>query len=130
MLYVLDDKGGLTRHRVPSASHWDLYRNALTNEPRLVAEMYSSILDIVKGGKYLDPNGQYPNSTWLGRDVLSSWIHAADWNRYTGNDDATSSGLFGQIMWTVMFDQSDDWVTTLTPNGNPGREERVYWRKP
>ncbi|MGO8689066.1 MAG: hypothetical protein ACLQLG_05490 [Thermoguttaceae bacterium] len=91
--------------------------------------MYAIVNTIIQTGKYLDPDGQYPNSTWLGREILSSWNRAGDWNRYTSGDDATSSGLFGQIMWTVMFDQDDDWITTLTPNGNPGREERVYWRK-
>jgi len=131
MLYVLDGKGGFTsaQHRIPRALHCNLYRKAVATEPQLVADMYATINGIVGAGKYLDPDGQYPNSTWLGKEILATWSRAGDWNRYTAGDEAASSGLFGQIMWTVMFDQTDDWGTTLTPNGNPGREERVYWRK-
>jgi len=130
MLHVLDSSGRITpaRHQVPRALHWNLYRTGVARTPQLVTDMYGTVQGIVQGGKYLDDTGRYRNSTWVGKEILSSWSRAGDLNHYTA-DEATSSALFGQIMWTVMYDQSDDWITTLTPNGNPGREERVNWCK-
>jgi hypothetical protein len=125
MLYVFPN---LTpaRNRVPRAGHWAFYRHAATTRPSLIADVYNAIELLVQSNP--GTLSRFPNSTWFGHSLLNEdqpW--AADWDELTNNELDKSSSLFGQVMWTVMFDRPTDWATTLTSNANPGMEERVYW---
>jgi hypothetical protein len=128
MIWVLDGKGDLreARNRVSHADHWEIYHRAARERPDIVEAMYDAIRDIVTSGRYLDPDGRFPNSTWLGGEILKTWGRKAEWDAFCGSEHR-SNALFGEIMWTVMFDDDHDWATTLTDKANEGREERVYW---
>lgn len=132
MLYVLTRNGDLrpATNRLPSAEHWNVYRRALKEHPDIVREMYNTIVDVVSRREYLESDGRFPNSTWIGSQILVSWPRLVDWNNCCAHNLETSNALFGQIMWTVMFDHPMKWCTTVTPNANIDREERVYWLHP
>jgi hypothetical protein len=128
MIRVLDGKGNLKEatNRVSNAEHWDIYHRAVRDRPDMVEAMYDTIHVIVTSGRYLGSDGRFPNSTWLGSELLKTWGRKADWDAFCGSEHA-SNALFGEIMWTVMFDDDRDWATTLTDKANTNREERVYW---
>ena len=127
MLHELGDQG-LTpvANRVPSARHWGIYRRAARDAPELLAAIYETIREIVTSERYMNPDGRFPNSSWLGSEVLRTWPRIAEWNAFCG-DEVASSALFGEIMWTVMYDDERSWCTTKTTNADSDREERVYW---
>lgn len=127
MIFVLNEQLKPAKHRVPDAEHFNLYRKASRDAPGLVEKMYAQIKEMVTADQYLDPDGRFPNSTWLGSQLLNTWEHTDEWNEFTGGDEGLSSSLFGQIMWTVMFDDERRWCTTKTSNANVDREQRVYW---
>jgi len=129
MIFVLDARGRFTqaRRREPTAPHWNIYYRAQREAPDLVQAMRDTIMDAVQGRMYFDSEkNQFPNSTWIGSRILSSWERKSDWDDYCG-DEQTSSALFGEIMWTCMWDDDARWCTTLTTNANEDREERVYF---
>lgn len=127
MLYVCGSDITPVPNRVPAAPHWGIYRRVLRESPALLAAMYERIREIVTSGRYIDPEGRFPNSSWLGSEVLGNFAQIDEWNAACG-DRASSSALFGQIMWTVLYDDADDWCTTTTTAVESDREERVYWR--
>jgi len=132
MLYVLGNNGELkpVKDRDSNADHWAVYRNAQRDYPDVVREMYDTIAGVVTRRDFLQDDGKFPNSTWIGEQILRSWDHQPEWNVATANNRDLSNSLFGQIMWTVMCDHEVRWITTVTPNGNAGRDERVYWVHP
>ena len=92
-------------------------------EPKLCQALYDTIAKTVQSE--FNAGTREFNSSWLGKKILSSWYWKADWDAKF--DKATSSSLFGQIMWTYMWDDLHDWCTTTTQNANEGKEERVYF---
>ena len=126
MIYLVDSKGNLeqAKQREPSASHWDIYRRAYSTEPKLCQALYDIIAKTVQS-EFNAGTKEFPNSSWLGSRILSSWNRKADWDAKF--DKATSGPLFGQIMWTYMWDDPHDWCTITTQNANEGKEERVYF---
>ena len=130
MLHVLTNNGMLreTPNRVSSATHWDIYRRAEREEPDVLRAMYDTVCDIVSRRELMQTDGRFPNSSWIGSQVLANWPRQNEWNTLTTNNSDTSNALFGQIMWTVMLDHELYWVTAVTPN--EAREERVYWLHP
>jgi len=129
MIYVLDGKGNLKRagRREPTAPHWNIYFKAKQEVPHLYNAMRETIGVAVENLMFFDrEKNRFPNSTWIGKEILSSWEHKTEWDKFCGNEEI-SSALFGEIMWTCMWDDSRDWCTTLTSNANEGREERVYF---
>jgi hypothetical protein len=128
MLRVVDSNGGFreAQNRVGSADYWQIYHRARKKRPDLVEAMYSTIQDIVNSEQFMDSNQRFPKSSWLGSKILKDWSQKSEWEDYCG-DLAVSGSLFGQIMWTVMFDHKKTWCTTTTPNTNSNREDRVYW---
>jgi hypothetical protein len=131
-LYELDRKGNLNRatHRVPEKEHFDLYRRTLREAPELVDGMAIAITEVVDQRLHMDAPGRYESSTRLGRKILEHWPLRNQWNNLTGGEHSpVSSSLFGQIMWTVMFDrEGEGWATTITADGQEEREERAYWK--
>jgi hypothetical protein len=127
MLYVCGADITPVANRVPTAPHWGIYRRVLRESPALVTAMYEQISQMVSSRRYIDPDGRFPNSSWLGSEILGDFPLIAEWNAACG-DRASSSALFGQIMWTVLYDDADDWCTTTTATSENDREERVYWR--
>lgn len=132
MLSVIDNRGHKrrVRNRVPNADHWEIYHRARRQRPDLVNMMYEAIREAVTSDRYLEESGSIPNSTWLGSEILRSWEHRSEWNSFCGNDENVSSVLFGEIMWTVMYDDERHWCTTKTTRANVDREERVYFLCP
>lgn len=132
MLYVLSNDGDLrlAANRVPSPEHWNVYRRVQNEHPDLVRDMYDTIADIVARREYMERDGRFPNSSWIGSQILPSWPRRDEWNNACAQSLDASNALFGQIMWTVMFDHASKWCTTVTPNANLDREERVYWLHP
>ena len=129
MIYVIGPKGDFkpANKRVPDRRHWNIYQRARREAPDLCQAMYDTISEMVESGRYFDSGKrEFPNSTWLGKQILSTWQHKDRWDAYCGNQE-TSSALFGQIMWTRIWDDSRQWCTTITANANEGREERVYF---
>lgn len=132
MFYVLGNNGdlNLVADRVSNADHSAIYRNAQRDHPDVVRDMYDTIADIVTRREFMQDDGKFPNSTWIGERILRSWARQDEWNAATANGRNLSNSLFGQIMWTVMFNHDLHWITTVTPNANAGRDERVYWVHP
>ena len=132
MLSVIDNRGHKrrVRNRVPNADYWEIYRGAIRQQPYLVNMMEEAISEAVRSDRYLEEGGSIPNSTWLGSEILRSWEHSSEWNSFCGNDENVSSSLFGEIMWTVMYDDERHWCTTKTTRANVDREERVYFLCP
>lgn len=131
MLYILSNNSGevaRAERREPRYGYWAIYRRAKREYPELVEEMYETIRQVVASEQYMDSNKRFPNSTWMGSQILRSWRHKDEWNTFCKND-RISGALFGEIMWTVMFDDERDWCTTRSPTTDPEREERVYWLK-
>jgi hypothetical protein len=129
-LSIFDDKSGRlksVKNRVSNASYWGIYRRACCQRPEIVNMMEEAIREAVRSNRYLEEGGSIPNSTWLGSEILSYWEHSSEWNSFCGDDENVSSALFGQIMWTVMYDDERHWCTTKTTRANMDREERVYW---
>jgi len=116
------------KNRTSNADHWNIYRHAQDKHTAIVAAMYVTISDVVNRSEYLQEDGQFPNSSWIGSRILATWPHQNEWNNACSGDLNASNALFGQIMWTVMFDHPSTWCTTVTPNASVDREERVYWR--
>jgi hypothetical protein len=129
MLYVFDDKVLKPKsvpNRIPSAQHWGVYRRVEREAPDLLRAMYVTISEIVTSEQYMNPDGRFPNSSWIGSKVLPTWPRISQWNAVCG-DEVASSALFGEIMWTVMYDDDRPWCTTKTTHAGADREERVYW---
>ena len=126
MINCMDSKGNLTRasQRIPSGSHWEVYRQAWRDVPDLCRALYNTIDEAVQS-KVNAGTREFPNSTWLGRQILKSWARKDEWDAHY--DERTSGVLFGEIMWTVMWDDPHAWCTTKTPNANEASEERVYF---
>jgi len=132
MLSIVDNCGRKrpAKNRVSNAPYWGIYRRGLHERPALIEMMREAIRDAVTSDRYLEESGSIPNSTWLGSEILRSWEHTAEWNSFCGNDQDVSSSLFGEIMWTVMFEDERHWCTMKTTRANPDREERVYFLCP
>jgi hypothetical protein len=132
VLYTFDPKGNLKRVTdcVSNAPHWSIYHRACRESPGLVQAMKQTITDEINSGRFLDTAQRFPNSSWLGREILQTWSHIDEWNEFCHGDWDASGALFGEIMWVVFCEASDEWCTTLTSNADPTREERVYWRYP
>lgn len=126
MVYFMDSKGDVkpATQRIPSGTHWNVYHQAMRDVPDLCRAMYDTIAATVQN-KFNTGTREFPNSTWLGKEILSSWSRKTEWDAYC--DEVTSGVLFGEIMWTYMWDDSQEWCTTVTQNANKGREERVYF---
>ena len=126
MISSMDSKGDVkpAPPRIPSGTHWNVYHRAMREVPDLCRAMYDTIAQTVQS-KFNAGTREFPNSTWLGKEILSSWSRKTEWDTYC--DEVTSGVLFGEIMWTYMWDDPNEWYTTLTPNANEGREERVYF---
>jgi len=132
MLSVIDNRGNKrrVRNRVPNADYWEIYHSALRQREDLVNMMYEAIRETVTSDRYMEESGSIPNSTWLGSEILRTWERSSEWNSFCGDDENVSSPLFGQIMWTVMYDDPRHWCTTKTTRANVEREERVYFLCP
>ena len=130
MIFIIDDRGNCKRAtgKTSNTTHWGIYHRAQKEAPYLIEKMEDTIKDIVLK-RYFDPiKRTFPNSTWLGKEILSTWEHKENWNDFCKSEEL-SSALFGEIMWTCMFDDENEWCTLKTPNANIGREERVYFIK-
>ena len=132
MLSVIDNRGNKrrVRNRVSNADYWEIYHRARRQQPDLVNMMEEAISEAVRSDRYLEESGSIPNSTWIGSEILRSWEHRSEWNSFCCNDEKASSSLFGEIMWTVMYDDERHWCTTKTTRANVDREERVYFLCP
>ena len=129
MIYILDQWGNLKKasRRESKAGHWEIFRRARREAPALCDAMYRTIAEAIESQEFFDSEKrQMPNSTWVGKRILTSWKHKEEWDRFCGDEDA-SSALFGEIMWTYMWDDEREWYTTKTSKTNEGREERVYF---
>jgi hypothetical protein len=89
--------------------------------------MHQAIREAIASDRYLDEGGSIPNSTWLGSEILRTWQRRSEWNSFCGNNQDASSTLFGEIMWTVMYDDERNWCTMKTAKANSDRDERVYF---
>ena len=126
MIFFMDSRGGVrpATQREPSGTHWNVYHQAMGDMPDLCQAMYDTIADTVQS-RFNEGTREFPNSSWLGREILSSWDRKTEWDVYC--NEGTSGVLFGEIMWTYMWDDPNEWCTTITRNANEGREERVYF---
>jgi hypothetical protein len=114
--------------REPFGPSGELYHRLVRRRPDLLAGMYTLIEAEIGGGRFDDPKGEFPNSSWLGQQIIDSFTRIDEWMEFCGQSRDWSRGLFGVVMWTVMYDDTaHDWQTLLTENANPGREERVYF---
>lgn len=127
MLFVLGT-GGLHRasSRTSQGRHWGIYHRAVKEVPGLLEAMRATITSLLDSDRYLDSDGRFPNSSWLGSEILGTWDRREEWDCFCGTGEASST-LFGQIMWTAVYDHDRSWCTTKTSSSDCGKEERVYW---
>ena len=131
MPYDIDQAGRPNRvtNCVSNAPHWEIYHRACREAPGLVQAMMQTIADQINSDRFSDTDQRFPNSSWLGSEILGNWSHRDEWNDFCREDLAASGSLFGEIMWVVLCEANDEWYTTRTANADPTREERVYWRR-
>jgi hypothetical protein len=81
------------RNGIPPAPHWDIYRAAKRDYPRLIESLEDAILRHMDGKREV-------SSTAAGNAILSIWEYRDEWNQHFGAD---SSKLFGMVMRATFF---------------------------
>jgi hypothetical protein len=101
--------------RTSDKDHWRIYHDALRGHAHLVDALYKTIQ-----GKAAHMDAVI-NSSQLGAEILPTWNEKETLLKaYPNVED--SNGLFGQILWTVLFDDLRRWiVVNAKGKGNLGK---------